>query len=187
MNASEPAESGATVVIHHRIREGREAEYDHWLNEIGPLCRTYPGHLDYHIIRPIPGLTKNYTVVIRFETCEHLRAWMESSDRQRLLEKAKSLLDEGKYTIRSGLDFWFAPPDEDVKVPVQWKQFLVTWSAIYPLVLLATSLGIPALLKLGVPDNRPLITLPITGAVVFMMVYVVMPRYTRLVQKWLYE
>jgi len=39
---------------------------------------------------------------------------------------------------------------------------------------------------LGLPNNRILGTLTVTGVVVFLMVYVVMPRYTRLLQRWLF-
>ena len=69
---------GATVVITHRVRERKRTDYERWLNEIAPLCRASPGHLDWHIIRPIPGLTETYTVVIRFDTRAHLQDWMES-------------------------------------------------------------------------------------------------------------
>ena len=56
---------GATAVITHRVREEHQAEYERWLEEIAPLCRAYPGHLDWHIVRPIRGLTGTYTVVIQ--------------------------------------------------------------------------------------------------------------------------
>ena len=42
----------------------------------------------------------------------------------------------------------------------------------------------PAASRLGLPSNRYLDTLMVCGTVVFLMVYVVMPRYTRLVQRW---
>jgi antibiotic biosynthesis monooxygenase (ABM) superfamily enzyme len=38
------------------------------------------------------------------------------------------------FFVSSGLDFWFTPAGAKAKVPVRWKQFLVTWSEIYPLV-----------------------------------------------------
>jgi antibiotic biosynthesis monooxygenase (ABM) superfamily enzyme len=62
----------------------------------------------------------------------------------------------------------------------------MTWSAIYPLVLGVPLAVVPVLNKLGVPNTPPLHTLAVTGVVVFLMVYVVMPRYTRLMQRWLY-
>jgi antibiotic biosynthesis monooxygenase (ABM) superfamily enzyme len=188
MNPSDATPSGATVVITHRVRDGKEADYDNWLNEIAPLCRAFPGHLDWQIIRPIAGLTKTYTVVIRFDTLDHLRQWMGSQDRHRLIEMVQPLLAaEGDYTIRSGLDFWFTPPGAGVKVPVRWKQFLITWSAIYPLVLGVPLVVVPVLRRFGVPDNRFLTILLVTATVVFLMVYVVMPRYTRFVRRWLFN
>ncbi len=42
--------------------------------------------------------------------------------------------------MRSGLDFWFTPEGAKAKLPTKWKQFLVTWSAIFPLVLAMTAL-----------------------------------------------
>lgn len=187
MNPSDATASGATVVITHRVRDGKEADYDHWLNEIGPLCQASPGHLDWQIIRPIAGLTTTYTVVIRFDTCDHLRQWMGSPDRQRHIERARPLLaGDDDYTILSGLDFWFTPPGT-AKVPVQWKQFLITWSAIYPLVLGVPLVVVPLLHQFGVPDSRFLTTLLVTATVVFLMVYVVMPRYTKLVRRWLFN
>jgi antibiotic biosynthesis monooxygenase (ABM) superfamily enzyme len=188
MTSSDLTPSGATVVITHRVRDGRESDYDNWLNEIGPLCRASPGHLDWQIIRPIAGLTTTYTVIIRFDTPDHLRQWMGSPERQRLIETVRPLLaTDDDYTIRSGLDFWFTAPGAGVKVPVRWKQFLITWSAIYPLVLGVSLVVVPVLRQLGAPDNRFLTTLLVTATVVLLMVYVIMPRYTSLVRQWLFH
>ncbi len=187
MNASVATPDGATAVITHRVREGKESQYDEWLNEITPLCRSFPGHLDWHMIRPIVGLTTTYTIVIRFDTIEHLRQWMDSRDRQRLIEKVRPLLAaDDNYAIGSGLDFWFAKPHLGMRVPVRWKQFLITWSAIYALVLGMPLVLDPVLQWLSVPNNPVLKTLLATLIDVFLMVYVVMPSYTRLVRRWLY-
>jgi antibiotic biosynthesis monooxygenase (ABM) superfamily enzyme len=188
MNSSDSTSTGATVVITHQVRDGKQGAYESWLGEIGALCRAAPGHLDSQIIRPITGLTATYTIVIRFDTADHLRQWMESADRRRLIETVRpSLAADDHYTIRSGLDFWFNPPGSDAKVPVRWKQFLITWSAIYPLVLGMPLLILPVLRAIGVPDNPFLSTLVVTGALVALMVYVVMPHYTRLVRHWLFD
>ncbi len=180
-------DQGATVVITHRVREGKHADYERWINEIAPLCRASPGHLDWHIVRPIPGLTETYTIIIRFDTRAHLQAWMESPVRARLIEKVQPLLVTGDdFFISSGLEFWFAPRAAKAKVPVRWKQYLVTWSAIYPLVLGVPLVVAPVLRQLSVPNNHLLTTLIDTGIVVLLMVYVVMPRYTKLIHRWLF-
>jgi len=182
-----PPAEGATVVITHRLRENALAAYEDWLQEIAPLCKASPGHLDWHIVRPIPGLSETYTIVIRFDTIDHLRAWMESPTRARLIEKVQHLFVTGDdFFISSGLDFWFTPAEAKAKVPIRWKQYLVTWSAIFPLALVVPLLVTPLLHFLGLPNNRFVGTFTVTGVVVFLMVYVVMPRYTRLLRRWLF-
>ena len=180
-------DAGATAVITHRVREGKHLDYDRWLDEIGPLCRAARGNLDWHIIRPIPDLTSNYTVIIRFDTIANLQSWMDSPLRSQLIEKVKPLLVSGDdFFISSGLDFWFTPEGAKAKVPARWRQYLVTWSAIYPLVLGVPMIVSPLLRFLGLPDNRLFTTLIVTGTVVFLMIYVVMPRYTKWVRRWLF-
>lgn len=178
---------GATVVITHKIKSDKHAQYEQWLNEIGPLCKASPGHLDWHIVRPIRGITETYTVIIRFDTAEHLKNWIESKERQMLIARAQPLFAGGDdFYVSSGLDFWFTPAGAKASIPVRWKQYLITWSAIYPLALLVPSVVSPVMHSLGLPLAPPLTTLLVTAIVVFLMVYVVMPRYTRLVRRWLF-
>lgn len=186
--ASETVDRGATAVITHRVHGDRHADYESWLLEIGARCRAADGHLDWHVVRPIPGLTTTYTFIIRFDTIGNLRRWMESPIRAQLIERVRPLLLDGDdFFIGSGLDFWFAPEGARARIPVRWKQFLVTWSAIYPLVLAVPLVAGPLMRAAGVPDHPLLATLVVTGAVVFLMVYVVMPRYTKLVARWLFR
>ncbi|MBA6225002.1 antibiotic biosynthesis monooxygenase [Colwellia sp. MB02u-18] len=193
MNTDKVAEDfsdieGATVVITHRVREGKHADYESWSNEIAPLCKASKGNLDWHIVRPISGLTETYTIIIRFDTRAHLQDWMESPTRSRLIDKVQPLLVTGDdFFISSGLDFWFTPERAKAKVPVRWKQCIVTWSAIYPLVLGVPIVIAPVLQLLHFPDNHFITTLAVTGVIVFLMVYWIMPRYTRFIQRWLFS
>jgi antibiotic biosynthesis monooxygenase (ABM) superfamily enzyme len=112
---------------------------------------------------------------------------MSSAERKRLIEKVRPLLaQDDDFFVRSGLDFWFTPEGAKAKVPVRWKQFLVTWSAIYPLVLGMPLVVAPALRQLGIPQDHYLNTLLVTGSVGLLMVYLVMPRYTKLIQRWVF-
>ena len=178
---------GAAVVITHRVRGDKHGEYERWLEEIAPHARASIGYLDWHIVRPIPEVTQTYTVIIRFDTTEHLKDWMQSGERSRLIEKVQPLfVGADDFYISSGLDFWFTPAGAKARLPVRWKQYLLTWSAIYPLALAVPFAVSPALRLMGVPTSLPITTLAVTAVVVFLMVYAVMPRYTRLVQRWLF-
>jgi hypothetical protein len=187
MTTAPVVSTGATVVITHRVRAGMHEAYEAWLQEIRPLGQAFPGHLDWQVIRPIPGIAVHYTVIIRFDTEEHLRHWMESAERQRLIQATAHLLDvPDSYAIHSGLDFWFMPA-AGVKVPVRWKQFLVTWSAIFPLSLLVPAVLLPVLRAIGLPAEPYLTGLVMTAVLVLLMTYVVMPHYTRWVRGWLFR
>lgn len=179
---------GASVVISHHILDGKEPEYEKWLSEIVPITKHSNGFIDLQIVRPIPHLTFVYTVIIRFDDIENLKNWMESDNRKLLIEKANPLFRKNdNYQIKSGLDFLFNSENEGNKVPVRWKQFLVTWSAIYPLSLVIPLLVIPVLRLLKIPANHYFDGLLISGFIVFLMVFVVMPNYTKLIKKWLYK
>jgi uncharacterized protein len=179
---------GASVVISHHILDGKEPEYEKWLNEIVPITKQSNGFIDLQIVRPIPHLTFVYTVIIRFDDIENLKSWMESDNRKLLIEKANPLFRKNdNYQIKSGLDFLFNSENEGNKVPVRWKQFLVTWSAIYPLSLVIPLLVIPVLRLLKIPTNHYFDALVNSGFIVFLMVFVVMPKYTRLIKKWLFK
>ena len=152
-----------------------------------PLCRASAGCLDLQIIRPITGLTSTYTVVIRFDLRKHLEIWMNSNERARFVEEVRPLLaKDDEYSVLSGLDFLFTPEGGSAKAPIRWKQFLVTWSAVYPLLLGVSLVISPILRQLGLLENHYTDTLLTTGIVVALTVYIVMPAYTRLIQRWLF-
>tara|TARA_R110001599_G_scaffold353795_2_gene597961 strand:- start:109441 stop:109746 length:306 start_codon:yes stop_codon:yes gene_type:complete len=90
--------------------------------------------LDWHVARPIKGITETYTVIIRFDTAEHLKQWVAASEREPLISKVQSLLARiDEFYVSSGLDFWFTSAGAKAKIPVYWKQYLITLHAIHAL------------------------------------------------------
>jgi len=188
MTSEQAADHGATVVITHRVRNNKVAEYEEWIKEISPLAKASPGCLGHDIVRPIPGLTATFTIILRFDSEANLKGWIESPTRARLIKKVQPLFVKGDdFYVSSGLDFWFTPAGAKAMVPVRWKQSMVTWSAIYPLVLVVPLMTTPVLDRFSLTHNRLVTTLVVTGIVVFLMVYIIMPRYTRLIKRWLFN
>src|SRR5690349_20261694 len=160
-------------VIRHDVRPGSEGVYEAWTREVVPVAQTFPGHQGVVVIRPADG-SRTYTVVLHFDTRAHLRDWLDSETRRELLARIEpALLYPGEVEIRPGLDFWLPPPGQRRARPA--RQFLVALSVIFPLSVL-----VPLLL-------RPLFALvpPVDTLIVWLMTYVIMPRYTRLVGRWL--
>ena len=179
-----PAETVAFIVT-HKIRAGEEKRYEAWLADIFVASSGFPGYLGREIFRPSDG-SRKYTSVVRFDSPDSLNAWAESETRKSFISKVHDLLEQGdQVEIRSGIDFWFTP--EGVKPPKLWKQFVLTVSAVYPL-----SLVIPLLLSfIGklVPALGNYFVMSFFMAVILtgMLTYVIMPRYTQLMKRWLYD
>lgn len=183
--ASEP---GATAVITHRVKDGYKERYEDWQRRIRALSRESEGNLDVQIILPIEGVTTTYTVVMRYDTRENLQKWRNSPGRNELIEEVKPYLcDDADFFIRSGLDFWFIPDGAKASVPMRWKQALVTLTAIYPLVLVLPPALSSLLRTLNVPYNFFSDTLLISVVIVSLMVYLIMPNFTRLINHWLFS
>lgn len=184
MSIPTPADSAADetvtgIIVHHPRGDARE-EYEQWLTDIREICRQFPGYLSTDVIRPV-GKQPNYTVIIRFAGIEALRAWMESPERRDYLQRIEHALEQAdRYEIRTGLDFWFTPAT--LKPPKPWKQYLLTLSAIFPLTVVVPWALAPLLGGLNMLATKAVIAAVIVG----FMVYVIMPRYTRLVSRWLY-
>lgn len=178
----------ATVVITHQVKDSFKQQYENWLQEIMPIAKSYPGHLGVGIVYPVAGASITYTVIIRFDTRQHLLTWMQSESRKTLITKVRPYLVEAdKFYVRSGLDFWFTPEGAKAKLPTKWKQFLITWSAIFPLVMIMSTLVDWINTHFSLSLHHELKVLSTTFLVVFMMVYIVMPRYTKLVHQWLFR
>ena len=181
-----PRPDVVTAVIQHRVHAGATAQYETWLQEITPAAQRFPGHQGVNIIRPAAGADV-YTIVLHFDTLEHLHGWLASETRQRLLAALEPLLVAGECVdIRTGLEFWFTPPTPGAPHPPPYKQFLLTFSAIVPLTVLVPwalqpLLHVAPVLGLPVVNN-----VVVSAAIVGLMTYVIMPHYTRLVAGWLY-
>jgi uncharacterized protein len=185
--ATTPRAEVVTSVIHHQVQAGAEAAYEAWLREIILAAQGVPGHLGVDILRPQEG-EGLYTMVARFDTLEHLRGWLASETRQRLIVQIEPLLVHGdRVDIQTGLEFWFTPPALGQKHPPPYKQFLLTLSVIFPLTLL-----VPWALQ-PLFQVVPIVGLPVvrhfasTAVIVSLMTYVIMPHYTRWVADWLYR
>jgi uncharacterized protein len=174
-----------TVVVTRQVIPGKESDYEAWLERLIQNSRALPGYLGTSIQRPGASGPRTYTSVFRFATVAHLRAF-ESSDlrRKALLEVSEMVTADAQWNELSGLEFWFTPPaGMSVPQPVRWRMALVMIGVVYLLVLSIGSLVAKVLV--GAPIAlRLLVTITIE---VFLMTYVIMPRLTRGLARWLYR
>jgi antibiotic biosynthesis monooxygenase (ABM) superfamily enzyme len=59
---------------------------------------------------PCEPAALRYTIVLHFDTLEHLEGWLAWETRQRLMAEVERLLASGeRVDIKTGLEFWFTP------------------------------------------------------------------------------
>lgn len=172
-------------VVRHRVRAGAREAYERWLRHIMQVAAKFPGHLGVQIVRP-PAGRQEYVMAVRFQNQEAAARWHHSTEREALITQVEKLLESTEeIDIVSGIDYWFTPPSGIV--PPRWKQLLATTAVIWPLTVLISVLLAP--LQKALP--RPLPGWLLQGlnilTVVALATYLVMPRWTRLLAKWLYR
>ena len=180
----DPTES-VTSVITHAVRTGSESAYEDWLRRIIPAAAAFDGHQGVNILRPSGG-TGTYTIALRFDNVEHVTAWLQSERRRALMAEATPLLARNEtIEAHTGLDFWFTSPTG--ATALRWKQVVATVAALFPLTLVVPIVFNVVADAIRLPEWPILRGFFILAANVALLTFVVMPRFTRVIGRWLYD
>jgi uncharacterized protein len=172
-----------TVVVTRKVKRGRESEYEDWLRRLLEEAKSMKGYLGATIHKPAPGSTE-YTSIFRFDTVDNLRKFEESEMRSRYLREVVDYVEtDAIWKKFTGLEFWFSPPKGTlIPQPSRFRMALVTIAVVFGLVI---SIGqLVGMVATEVPSYiRLFVTISIE---IFLMTYVLMPRITKLLAKWIY-
>lgn len=133
----EPAAAAPlSVVISTQVKPGQEAAFQAWQRRIGAVEAQFPGYQGYKLVPPVPGAQEDWTTIIRFDTEEHLNAWLSSPRRQEMVREGDAFTSESHLrTVRTGFDAWFKL-GSGANPPPAWKQNMLVLLALYPVVFL---------------------------------------------------
>jgi uncharacterized protein len=180
-----PADGGpVTTTVTRRVKPGHEAAYEAFLAGITGAARAFPGYLGVEVFRPAGGQGGEYRTVYRFDSGAHLRSWLDSPERAAWLARAEPHVAGPMRTqFLTGLEGWFTLPSQPgAPPPPPYKMAIVTWVTIFPLITLIVVASAPLLGSLPVVARLAIVT----GVTVPLMTWVIMPRMTRLLRRWLY-
>jgi antibiotic biosynthesis monooxygenase (ABM) superfamily enzyme len=182
---SPPGAGGpVTTTVTRRVKPGHELFYEQFLAGINAAASRFPGHLGVEVFRPESATAGEYRIVYRFDSGDHLRAWLDSDERAAWLERAEPhVIGPMRTRFVTGLESWFTLPGHStIQPPPPYKMALLTWITIFPLITVVVIALDPLLSKLDL-----VFRLAVTTAVtVPIMTWLVMPRVTRLLRSWLY-
>jgi antibiotic biosynthesis monooxygenase (ABM) superfamily enzyme len=173
-----------TTTVTRRVKPGHEPFYEQFLEGIIAAATRFPGHLGVEVFRPQSVSTGEYRVVYRFDSGEHLRAWLDSDEHAAWLERAEPhVIGPMRTQFVTGLETWFTLPGRPgLPPPPPYKMALLTWITIFPLITLVVIVLDPLLEGL---ERVPRLAVT-TAVTVPIMTWLAMPRVTRLLRGWLY-
>jgi antibiotic biosynthesis monooxygenase (ABM) superfamily enzyme len=175
-----------TLIVKHRVKPGFEVPYEAWLRNIVKVAGQSVGHLGVDVVRGKNAGLDTYTCVLRFCSTEAMQRWLDSPQRQALVDEAAPMLADGDQTeVNPVNEFWFTPQTESGAPAPRWKQAVVTLLVILPHTLLVPLLWGPLLQLNTFLSSYVVATFLITLTIVLSVVYVFMPLATRLFGRWL--
>ncbi len=176
------AQESVTVLFTRTAKPGKEQAYEDWNQQLIRISEAQPGHVDTSVVAED---NRRYITLQRFDSHQHLQAWLQSPERlSRLPELDKLTEDAPEPAELTGMETWFRLPGHTSSAHIpRWKMVIVTFCVIYCFVLALNIFVIPHTSHLPLPVRAALFPV----VMVPLMTYVIMPRVTRLFRRWLYR
>ncbi|MEU8784626.1 antibiotic biosynthesis monooxygenase [Streptomyces sp. NPDC048637] len=171
-----------TVVVTHRVHPDHVDAFLAWQRQMSEQESTFEGFRGTELFRPIEGLQDEWTTLYRFDSAEHLDAWLTSPERKEVLAEGEKFHDFGMRTIDNSFGSWFAFEENgrEVPPPSETKTSVAVWVGLYPTVVLLTL----ALSPLQLPLWLGLLVGNLLSS--FIMSFLTMPFYVNpLLRRWL--
>ena len=125
-----------TEIITVSVKPGMEDAYREWVDRIRQMEARFPGYKGLQLQPPIPGLQDDWVSLLRFDTSEHLNAWLESEARRVALREVEPFIDQREQQVATAFSGWFTFGDAPGQVPPNWKQAMVVLLALFPVVMI---------------------------------------------------
>ncbi len=190
MAASDGGAAGepVTVIIRRRVKPGREADYEAWLQRLQAEARQLPGYLGVTTQRPAAAGPREYVSAVRFDSLAHLQAFEASELRRRHLAEVQPFVEgDAAWERLTGLEFWFsAPPGTVVPQPSRPRMAVVMTLVVFGLVLAVGSVVNTAFARLPFATPYPLRLFVTIAIEVVLMTWLVMPAITKRLAPWIY-
>jgi antibiotic biosynthesis monooxygenase (ABM) superfamily enzyme len=179
---SSDAPHGGTEVVVTQIKPGSEDAYRAFADRFIKAQSTFPGYLGSFIQPPLTA-GAGWTTTLRFDTVEHLDAWMNSPERAALVAESDPLvLGFQTQRIDSSFPGWVPADPATGKSPSKWKTASLVLLTLFPVVMLELRFLNPLLHGL----HPALATFVGNGLSVALTTWPLMPLAIRAFRPWLF-
>jgi len=168
------------LVVRYKVDPEKQYLFEEWKFEMERTISSFEGYLNTVHIPPVGDNDFHY-ILLRFNNRENLQRWVKSDFRAEMHDKSNNLwMSEREETVHDWDTFWFSKMEKAKK----WKQWAVTFLAVYPLTVVIPWLVRTYTQALPITFVKGIISaLLISGC----MTYFVMPFMLNLFRKWLHR
>lgn len=175
-------DTSATEVIIERIRPGKEDQYRAWSTRIQKAQAKMPGYQGGYTQPPKAG-GREWVTLLRFETVDHLNAWLNSPERVALLKEASGLVKSAvSHRVQTSFPGWTPIDAASGESPPNWKTTMLVLLGLYPIVGLEIAYmmrylsGLPPALADFIGNSLSVV----------LVAYITMPYLVRWMDWWLF-
>ena len=173
-----------TILVTHRLKEGREADFHAWLQSINKSVKKAVGFRRLDIVQQSTPNAHEVGVIVRFDDHRSLEDWHQTEEFQQFRGQLDEFVEHVSNTEITGFEQWFVPPSTSSDTPSRLKQSIVILIGIYPLSLALPPVLNPIMARLALPEA--LKALIFSALMVGLMTWAIMPLLNRALSRWLY-
>jgi antibiotic biosynthesis monooxygenase (ABM) superfamily enzyme len=171
----------ASSVFAYRIREDKREVFEDWRRRIFAEMQRWEGFLGTESFDALEAGEPEFIVVVRFDSREHLDAWLKSPVRKAFIREMRAYVDDfAVRRIGSGFEGWF-DTSREIAPPARWRQALLILSALFPVIMTMRHVLAPLFHVMPMPAAF----LVLLACDIAILTYGVMPHYTRAMNFWL--
>lgn len=176
-------QSGVTEVIITQIHPDQEEAYRKWSAKIHQIEANFEGFRGLYFQSPVESRGCYWITLLQFDTPKHLDNWLQSKEREEILNESTSLISSLEtHRMSSPYAGWFYSVAKGQEPPSVWKQTMLVLLVLFPIVMLELKYLLPQLSKL----NISLATFISNALSVTLISFPLMPIAIYLLNWWLY-
>jgi hypothetical protein len=135
-----------TEVIFSKVKHGMGDRYRDWASRIQAAQAKYPGYRGMYLQPPVGGNEGHWTSILRYDSAEHLEAWMNAPERKELLTETKDFIEsEELMRLATAFPGWVPIDPMTGEGPPNWKAAMLVLLGLFPIVMLETKFLSPIL------------------------------------------